>query len=222
MLVNYILITILISSLFLPNSILGMRASEFAAWYPDLWPPDKPTLSVKVVVAGEPQSEDPANRAKEIRYLQAGPIKFSIRAGAINVVSDTWNNEFTAQMPPKLIEALQQRSDVLYIELLEDLEDLGVNEKQKNKKIPEWVRNNASWWAVGVISDSDFLKAIEFLINENIIKMPTTEVTGEDSEGIPEWVRNNAGWWSEGQISDEDFLNGIQYLVKTGLIAIEN
>ena len=222
MIIHYILIVALITSPFLPNSVLGMRASEFAAWFPDLWPPEKPSISVKVFVDGEPQSEDPAERAREIRQLQGGPIKFSIRAGAINIVSDKWNNEFTAQMPPKLIDALQHHPNVLHIELLEDLEDLGVSQEKMNKILPDWIRTNAGWWSTGQISDEDFLNGIQFLIEEKILKMPPTKVTGEESGSIPDWIRTNAGWWSTGQISDVDFLNGIQYLIQNDIISLDS
>ncbi len=87
--------------------------------------------------------------------------------------------------------------------------------------IPDWVRNNAGWWSSGQIGDNDFASGLEFMIRENIIKVPTTS-TGQSNENaiIPDWVRNNAGWWSEGLISNEDFANGIQFLVQQGIISV--
>lgn len=38
-------------------------------------------------------------------------------------------------------------------------------------KIPQWVKNNAEWWAQGLISDSEYAQAIEYLINQGIIKI---------------------------------------------------
>jgi len=87
--------------------------------------------------------------------------------------------------------------------------------------IPDWVRNNAGWWADGKIDDNSFASGIEYMIKEGIIKVPITitgEVTGESV--IPDWVRNNAGWWADGLISDEDFANGLQYLIKIGVISV--
>jgi hypothetical protein len=37
--------------------------------------------------------------------------------------------------------------------------------------IPDWVRNNAGWWADGAISDEDFANGIQFLIKEGIISV---------------------------------------------------
>jgi len=37
--------------------------------------------------------------------------------------------------------------------------------------IPEWIKNNAGWWAEGAIGDSDFVSGIQFLIKEGIMKI---------------------------------------------------
>ena len=36
-------------------------------------------------------------------------------------------------------------------------------------KIPDWVRNNAGLWTQDLITDTDFLGGIEYLINHGII-----------------------------------------------------
>jgi len=38
-------------------------------------------------------------------------------------------------------------------------------------EIPSWVKNNAGWWSKGVITDTDFVSGIEWLINNGIIKI---------------------------------------------------
>ena len=35
--------------------------------------------------------------------------------------------------------------------------------------IPEWVKNNAGWWAAGEIDDNTFANGIQYLIKEGII-----------------------------------------------------
>ncbi|MEJ2259157.1 MAG: hypothetical protein P8X78_01375 [Nitrosopumilaceae archaeon] len=37
--------------------------------------------------------------------------------------------------------------------------------------IPSWIKTNAQWWSQDKISDSEYVMAIEFLINEGIIKL---------------------------------------------------
>ena len=44
----------------------------------------------------------------------------------------------------------------------------GVNE---NATIPDWVRNNAAWWADGQIDDDTFASGLQFLIKEGIISV---------------------------------------------------
>jgi hypothetical protein len=37
--------------------------------------------------------------------------------------------------------------------------------------VPEWVRNNAGWWAADQISEDEFVRALEFLIQNGIIRV---------------------------------------------------
>jgi hypothetical protein len=91
---------------------------------------------------------------------------------------------------------------------------------QEKYSIPQWVKNNAKWWSEGQIGDSDFIKGIQFLMQNGIIKIPTTTTSVSQSNGIPIWIKNNAGWWANGTISDNDFVLGIQYLVSERIINI--
>lgn len=86
--------------------------------------------------------------------------------------------------------------------------------------IPNWVRNNAGWWATGQIHDTDFVSGIEFLITEDIIVIPPTQSGQGPSQEIPSWVKNNAGWWADGLIADTDFVSGIQYLISNGIMTV--
>jgi hypothetical protein len=87
--------------------------------------------------------------------------------------------------------------------------------------IPDWVKNNAGWWAQRLISDKDFASGIQYMIKEGIISVPTTgSAEAAEEVAIPDWVRNNADWWSKDLISDKDFASGIQYLVSIGIISV--
>ena len=88
-------------------------------------------------------------------------------------------------------------------------------------EVPEWVKNNAGWWADGLIEEKDFLKGIEFLLKEEIIKIEHVKSEKQNSSSIPNWIKNNAGWWADGLIGDSDFLNGIQFLVSNGIISVD-
>ncbi len=86
-------------------------------------------------------------------------------------------------------------------------------------QIPSWIKSNAKWWAEGTITDNDFVQGIQYLIQQEIIKVPPTQ-SGAGSQVIPSWIKNNAKWWAEGTIGDSDFVQGIQYLIKQGIIKI--
>ena len=89
------------------------------------------------------------------------------------------------------------------------------------QEIPEWVKNNVAWWADGVIGDQEFVRGIQFLINEGILVVSPTTISDEKTDEIPEWVKNNGKWWTEGIISDSEFLNNIQYLIANGILVVQ-
>jgi hypothetical protein len=45
------------------------------------------------------------------------------------------------------------------------------------KEIPSWIKNTAAWWSEDIISDEEFLEAISFLKNSEIIKITNIEKT---------------------------------------------
>jgi peptidoglycan/xylan/chitin deacetylase (PgdA/CDA1 family) len=85
--------------------------------------------------------------------------------------------------------------------------------------VPDWVKDNARWWADGKISDSDFTKGLEYLIEQHIIKIPATE-KGAGKATIPQWIKTNARWWADDKIEISDFVHGIQYLIQNGIIRV--
>jgi phosphonate transport system substrate-binding protein len=48
--------------------------------------------------------------------------------------------------------------------------------------IPTWIKNNAAWWAEDTIDDATFLQGIEYLVENNIIKVSSeSKITDVDS-----------------------------------------
>jgi hypothetical protein len=86
--------------------------------------------------------------------------------------------------------------------------------------VPEWVKNNAKWWSMDAISNSEFIDGIEDLIDQGIIQISSTETTLKSEKNIPNWIKTTAGWWSDNQISDDDFIMAIEFLIKEGIIRI--
>lgn len=89
-------------------------------------------------------------------------------------------------------------------------------------QIPLWIKNNANWWSAGQISDSDFIKGIQYLIDQKIILIPQTSTSSDTQTKIPAWIKDNASWWANGTIGDEDFVKGIQYLIQVNIIQINS
>jgi len=85
--------------------------------------------------------------------------------------------------------------------------------------VPDWVKNNAKWWSIDAIPDSEFVDGLEDLIEKGIIKIPSTEPSVSGTN-IPGWIKTTAQWWSNNDISDDDFLFAIEYLIKIGVIRI--
>ena len=133
------------------------------------------------------------------------------------------------------MKILQTRSSiilVLFISLIGSsiLAGIPISSAQEDTQIPGWIKNVASWWANGEISENEFLTGIEYLINNNIISIsfiPCSIITEDQNVSsstglVPNWVKNNAKWWSEDLIGDTDFLNGLDYLIEGQIIKIDN
>ena len=106
------------------------------------------------------------------------------------------------------------------------------------QKVPDWIKNNAEWWSQGEVDDTTFKNAIGFLIEKQIIDMPTGPNVSVSTEGlsvdekraleeeaqrvtpIPDWIKSTAEWWYLGDVTEDEFLMSIEYLVKNGIIEI--
>jgi len=89
-------------------------------------------------------------------------------------------------------------------------------------EIPSWIKNNAQWWHEGKITDSDFTRGIQYLIQSKIMIVLPENSTMIKENKIPVWVKNDAGWWANGIISNSEFVAGIQYLISSGIIYINS
>ena len=87
--------------------------------------------------------------------------------------------------------------------------------------VPDWIKNNAEWWAIGEISDSDFVFGVEFMVENDIIMVSNISSSSNvSSEEIPIWIRNSAHWWSQDLISEDEFVNSLKFLIQEKIIII--
>ena len=77
--------------------------------------------------------------------------------------------------------------------------------------IPYWIKNNAGWWANNKISDDDFTSGIEYMIENNIIKVSTQT----NSELVQKELERKS--WNFGQ-----YLKNIQNDIKNQNRYVEN
>ena len=130
----------------------------------------------------------------------------------------------TADIVKQVIEQHEEIEDkaeeIPQSEIAKIIESIPLPTAQPEIVLPDWIKNNAGWWASAQITDDDFSTGIAFMIKEGIIKIPAAESSAEPSNEIPDWVKNNADWWSQDLISDEDFVNGLQFLISNGIITI--
>ena len=89
--------------------------------------------------------------------------------------------------------------------------------------IPPWIKNTAGWWAENKIPDEEFIKSLQFLIENKIINVESSKLTKTEStlQSIPPWIKNTAGWWAENKIPDEEILKGINFLIDNELLVID-
>jgi len=46
-----------------------------------------------------------------------------------------------------------------------------VSSGDDSQTIPSWIKNNAEWWSQGLISDDDFVKGIQYLVEQGIMQV---------------------------------------------------
>jgi hypothetical protein len=101
------------------------------------------------------------------------------------------------------------------------LETLTPTPVESQTSIPGWIKNNAGWWADGMIPDDAFVSGIQWLISNGVMNIPPTEQgAGTGGNVIPDWIKNNAGWWADGMIPDDAFVSGLQWLISNGIMKI--
>jgi len=103
----------------------------------------------------------------------------------------------------------------------EDTTDsLEIPETSTEIKIPSWIKDVAKFWCSDEINDKNFLSAIQYLIENDVIIVPETSLVEGYAQKIPSWIKSNACWWSQDQISDQSFASGLEFLIENGIIRV--
>jgi len=91
---------------------------------------------------------------------------------------------------------------------------------EADTKLPSWIKQNAEWWADGVVSDLPLANGIQFMMANDIIPMPQNLDLDTFETNIPDWLKKNVEWWADGMISEADFINCIDFLCGKGIIQV--
>ena len=75
---------------------------------------------------------------------------------------------------------------------------------QTEQSVPAWVKNTAGWWADDLISETEFVNSLQYLIKVGIIVVPQAETTLE-IPGYPDWLINNPSWQTAREVTNSDF-----------------
>jgi len=86
--------------------------------------------------------------------------------------------------------------------------DIGKN----NEKVPHWVKKIVSWWGIGKITDQEFLSTLDYLIKNDMIKIPKDSSFENTKElKMLSWVRGNLNTWSQEGVSNLDFFKKMNW-----------
>lgn len=86
--------------------------------------------------------------------------------------------------------------------------------------VPSWVKNTARWWSEGEVGDADFVKGMQYLIEQHMMTVNYGSNGTAKASKIPSWVKAVAGWWADGKVPDGEFVKGMEYLVDSGIIEV--
>lgn len=128
---------------------------------------------------------------------------------------DKWN-EIIFAVPKDAADKLILRFENLGSNKLARTE-IPVLINKNHSQIPSWIKNTAGWWCESSISDGEFLKSIEYLISQDIIRIQVASQSGSEKT-VPIWVKSSVCWWADDRVSDAEFINSIAFLVKNGII----
>ena len=91
---------------------------------------------------------------------------------------------------------------------------------QTEQSVPAWVKNTAGWWADDLITETEFVNSLQYLIKVGIIVVPQAEKTETTLKisGYPDWLINNPSWQTAREVTNSDFTNFDTSYVKEKII----
>jgi hypothetical protein len=143
--------------------------------------------------------------------------------------SESDNQKFQVYLNNEPKEFIQSRDDLgnfhvsFIVEPLETGELVITGFKKgwapdENSRFPNWLKNNAKSWSEDKITKEEFVSAIKYMINFEMIDIPISDFKSAWEVTVPDWVKHIAGWWGDEKISDLEFSKSIQFLLENKII----
>ena len=120
------------------------------------------------------------------------------------------------------IQKLLERSHhYIELEIQESLHEAesGINDPTP-AIIPSWIKLTGGYWVDGFTSDVEFVNAMQFLIKEEILVVPTSSSNESNTSQVPSWIKTTTGYWVGNKITDDEFITAIQWLITNGIIHV--
>ncbi|NIU02043.1 MAG: HYR domain-containing protein [Nitrosopumilaceae archaeon] len=78
--------------------------------------------------------------------------------------------------------------------------------------IPAWTKTLVSYWTNEMISDHEFEQSMNYLVQSNVIKLPSkVQNTFVD---LQPWLKEYSNWWITGKISNDEYAGILSQAMK--------
>jgi len=100
---------------------------------------------------------------------------------------------------------------------------LSLNVSAEEGLIPAWIKSTASFWVEGDISDSEFITALQFLVKEGILVIPSEQDEKIDVSQltVQELKEQSVSWNYKDILRNEEYYKGKIIYVTGSILGIE-
>lgn len=186
---------------YIPNK-LQVRTGEFVSWFNN-------DITIHTVTSGVASDGSDGN-------FNSGDLNPGFKFSHTFLESGTYPY-YCLYHPWQTGEIVVEGISVVEEDTTDSLE---IPETSTEIKIPSWIKDVAKFWCSDEINDKNFLSAIQYLIDNDVIIVPETSLVEGYAQKIPSWIKSNACWWSQDQISDQSFVSGLGFLIENGIIRV--
>jgi len=109
------------------------------------------------------------NEIDDIKKEIVIEITFAKEMATTNMIVRSWD-DFLNSYDTHILKAFEVVSETIEESSTPTFEAPVIEEIQ-SQGIPDWIQNNAGWWAESLITDGDFVQAMQWLIANGVIQI---------------------------------------------------